>query len=79
MIPPLRARVERGRLVLDEPTSLPDGTIVELIEASSAVEADDEDRRRLNDAIARGAEAAATGDTVSASELLRSMRALRQP
>ena len=28
---PLRARVEKGRLVLDEPTTLPDGTVIDLV------------------------------------------------
>jgi len=28
---PLRARVEKGRLVLDEPTTLPEGTVVDLV------------------------------------------------
>ena len=27
----LRARVENGRLVLDEPTTLPEGTVVDLV------------------------------------------------
>jgi hypothetical protein len=27
----LRARVEKGRLVLDEPTTLPEGTVIDLV------------------------------------------------
>src|SRR5262249_61699344 len=27
---PLRARVEKGRLVLDEPTTVPEGTVIDL-------------------------------------------------
>lgn len=27
----LRARVENGRLVLDEPTTLPEGTVIDLV------------------------------------------------
>src|SRR2546425_9349842 len=30
-VSPLRARVEKGRLVIDEPTSLPKGTVVDLV------------------------------------------------
>ena len=28
---PFRARVENGRLVLDEPTTLPEGTVIDLV------------------------------------------------
>jgi len=28
---PLRARVEKGRLVLNEPTTLPDGMVIDLV------------------------------------------------
>jgi hypothetical protein len=30
-MPPLRAHVHKGRLVLDEPTDLPEGEVVELV------------------------------------------------
>ena len=45
----VRARVKNGRLVLDEPTDLPEGTEVEL--ASIDDELDDEDRARLHAAL----------------------------
>lgn len=28
---PLRARVEKGRIILDEPTTLPEGTVINLV------------------------------------------------
>lgn len=46
---PLRARVRNGRLVLDEPTSLPEGTEIELAYIDD--ELDDESRARLHAAL----------------------------
>jgi hypothetical protein len=34
---PLRARVEKGPLALDEATTLPDGTVVDLVAGSNRV------------------------------------------
>jgi hypothetical protein len=45
---PLRARVKNGRLVLDEPTALPEGTEVEL---ALPDELDDDERARLHAAL----------------------------
>jgi len=46
---PLKARVHNGRLVLDEPTELPEGEIVELVPRDAALddEFDDEERAQL--------------------------------
>jgi hypothetical protein len=41
---PLKAHVRNGRLVLDEPTDLPEGTEVELVVADSWDDLDDDDR-----------------------------------
>jgi hypothetical protein len=48
---PLRARVEKGRLVLDEPTSLPDGTIVNLVADDECDDLTVEERRALRTAL----------------------------
>ncbi len=49
---PLRAHVQNGRLVLDEPVELPDGTEVELMPADQRDDLDDDERARLHAAIA---------------------------
>jgi hypothetical protein len=49
MMATFKARVQRGRLVLDEPTDLPEGAEVEL--AVVGDELDDEDRARLHAAL----------------------------
>lgn len=72
----LIARVQAGRLVLDTPTDLPDGTEVEL-EPVSDLELTPEERERLDAAIDESAAQAARGEVVSADEALRRLRARR--
>jgi hypothetical protein len=40
--------VKAGRLVLDEPVDLPEGTVVELLPIAQGDDLDDEDRTRLH-------------------------------
>lgn len=49
----LKAKVRNGRLVLDEPTTLPEGSDVELRVVDDDEMSDDE-RQRLHASIARG-------------------------
>ena len=48
---PLRARVEKGRLVLDEPTTLPEGTVIDLVADDEGDDLTDEERRALHEAL----------------------------
>ena len=48
---PLRARVENGRLVLDEPTTLPEGTVIDLVADDEGDTLSDEERRALHAAL----------------------------
>lgn len=52
----LRATVKAGRLTLDEPVDLPDGTVVELVPVDQGDDLDDEDRARLHAALDRSQE-----------------------
>ena len=72
---PLRAQVKNGRLVLDEPTELPEGAIVELVPFED--ELDEEDRLRLHAAVDRGIEAWERGEAYSAEEVIAHLRAQR--
>src|SRR5207247_661759 len=47
----LKARVKAGRLVVDEPTDLPEGTEVELLPLDPGDWLDDEDRAALHKAL----------------------------
>jgi hypothetical protein len=77
---PVRARVKNGRLVLDEPTDLPEGQVVELVPLDEVLAhggdyLDDEERERLHASIARGLEDGKAGRTVDAEQVLRTLHA----
>ena len=63
---PLKAHVQNGRLVLDEPTDLPDGEVVYLHPVEAEVGADDgfddEERAALLAALDEGIAAAKRGE-----------------
>ena len=47
----LLARVEKGRLVLDEPTDLPEGTVVSLVADDEGDDLTDHERQALHEAL----------------------------
>jgi len=69
----LKAIVHRGRLLLDAPTELPEGTVLELVAVDGDAMTEDE-TRALNAAISRSAEQAEQGQLTPASEILRELR-----
>ena len=76
----LKAHVRGGRLVLDEPTDLPEGEDVELVPldevlASGGDYLDEEERRRLHESIDRGLEDVRAGRTVDAEQVIAKLRA----
>lgn len=66
-----KARVRAGRLVLDEPVDLPEGTEVDLVPAEDDQDLDDEDRQRLHSAIHRASDEFRQGRGIPAAEVLR--------
>lgn len=76
----LKAQVKAGRLVLDEPTDLPDGTEVELtlVDESWLDGMEPDERRRLLQAIEEGEEDIARGDVVDGDELLADLDRRRE-
>jgi len=64
----LKARVRGGRLVLDEPVDLPEGSEVELVPADVGDGLDDDDRARLHAAIERAAAQVRAGQGIGADE-----------
>lgn len=68
-----RAVVRNGRLVLDEPTSLPEGQVIELEEAdpfSDELVLSDDERRHVDALIEKGHAEARAGRTVSAEDFI---------
>ena len=73
----LRARVRNGRLVLDEPTSLPEGTEIELAVADPGDDLDDDQRARLHESIERGIDDARAGRTIPAEDVIAELKKRR--
>lgn len=69
----LKAEVRRGRLVMDEPTEFPEGTVIELVAVGGGDELDEGERAELHAAL-DGALAEA-GDDVDAADLIAELRA----
>jgi hypothetical protein len=74
---PLQARVENGRLVLDEPTTLPEGTVVDLVADDEGDDLTDEERRALHEALTASWKSAEAGRLRPASEILDELRRSR--
>jgi len=72
----LKAHVRNGRLVLDEPTELPEGAAVELVAIATDADADldPEDRARLLAALAESESDVEHGRLVAADDVLASLR-----
>lgn len=78
----LKAQVRNGRLVLDEPTDLPEGEIVELVPiddvlASGGDYLDDDERERLHDSLRESIEQMKAGKLIDADAALAELRAHR--
>jgi hypothetical protein len=78
----LKAHVRAGRLVLDEPTDLPEGAEVELVPldevlASGGDYLDDEERERLHESLRESIRQMKAGQTVDAATALSELRAHR--
>ena len=76
---PLRARVEKGRLVLDEPTTLPEGTVVDLVADDEDDDLTDEERHALHEALSASWKSAEAGRLRPASALWRSFDSVGEP
>jgi hypothetical protein len=69
-----KAHVARGRLVLDEPTALPEGTEVDLLPLDPGDWLDAADRAALHQALVASQEDVETGRLFDAEEVLRDLR-----
>ena len=70
----VKALVKDGRLVLDEPTDLPEGTVVPLDIADDWDDLDDEERAALHESIREGFEDAKAGRTIDAEQWAAELR-----
>lgn len=77
MVHALRAQVRNGRLCLDEPVDLPEGTLVDLVPAGDSDDLDDAERARLHAAIATSRAELTRGEGVLLSDVVRDLRSRR--
>jgi hypothetical protein len=70
----IKARVQAGRLVVDEPTDLPEGTEVELLPLDPGDWLDDADRKALHEALAQSDADVAAGRLVDAAQVIQGLR-----
>ncbi|MBC8072275.1 MAG: hypothetical protein IAG13_28395 [Deltaproteobacteria bacterium] len=69
----IKARVTAGRLVVDEPTDLPEGTEIELLALDPGDWLEDAERDALHAAIDESDADIAAGRLVDADEVLREL------
>jgi hypothetical protein len=75
----MKARVENGRLKLDEPTDLPEGKVVDLVSLDDVLlnggdDLEDEERAALHDSIREGIADMEAGRTVDAKTAIAELR-----
>lgn len=71
----IRAKVTNGRLIVDEPTTLPEGTVLDLVIDDEGDDLDDQEREALHAAIERSWQSAKQGNLIPAEEVIRELRA----
>jgi hypothetical protein len=69
-----RGRVRRGRLLVNEPTDLPEGSVVDLVLPDAWDDLDDASRRRLHAALERSLQEERDGRLLPAARVLRRVR-----
>ena len=70
----IRARVQNGRLVIDEPTDLPEGTVLNLVADDEGDNLSPEERAALHAAIERSTEQAESGRVRPAADVVSDLR-----
>ncbi len=73
----LRAHVEKGRLVLDEPTTLPNGTVLDLVLDDEGDDLDGDEREVLHRSLAASLDSVSEGRIRPASDIIDELRRRR--
>lgn len=74
---PLKAVVRNGRIVMDEPTELPEGTELVLTVLDEGDDLDDTDRARLHASLRRSMAQAKAGKLIDGDEVIGRLLARR--
>jgi hypothetical protein len=75
---PIRARVKNGRLIIDERTDLPEGTVLDLILDDEGDNLTPEERTALHGELRRAARESKKGKTKPAAKVLAELRSRRR-
>ena len=75
----LKAHVENGRVVLDEPMDFPDGTVLRVVAVADGDDLDDAERAELHEAIREGLEDMKACRTYAAADVIAELRSLLLP
>jgi hypothetical protein len=70
----IRARVQNGRLLVDAPTALPEGTVLDLVVDDEGDDLDDSARAALNAAIAKAWASVQSGQGRAADDVVAALR-----
>jgi hypothetical protein len=71
---PLRARVQNGRLRLDQPTGLPEGTELDLVIDDEGDDLTEHERQALHETLSRSWTSAQAGRRRPAGEIIGELR-----
>lgn len=77
MVRTLTGRVVNGRLVVDEPTELPEGTEVSLAFIEAVGDLDEDEQAALEAALEESSASLRAGDRVAADDVVKELRARR--
>ena len=70
----IRGRVEGGRLKVDEPTDLPEGTEIEMVPLDPEDLMDEAEREALHKALRESEEDVKAGRLIDAADVLKGLR-----
>jgi hypothetical protein len=70
----IRARVRNGRLIVDQPTDLPEGTELELALVQGGDELDEEDRARLHASLEAADDELRAGKGIPGEQIIAALR-----
>lgn len=73
----LKALVKDGRLILDEPTSLPEGTVLDLVVDDEGDNLDEEERAALHESLSTAWESIRRGRVRPASDIVNELQSRR--
>ena len=81
---PLKAHVRNGRLLLDEPTDLPEGQVIELVQLddvfaddSDDLDLDDQERAALDDDLEASFVEEEAGQLIDLADVIADLRTIR--